>query len=369
MKLELTILGKKTLDEVLKRHEDSLYASEFYNAFLNENYADLSPMDIQGIAKENGCSLSQAYFSSLLLDLGLTVDDLSTALKNNHLEEVRALDPSIYKENPYFKKVKPLKFEYAGYSLETNSFLPYEGFIYRDVIAKKEDFYSEIYGLGFFKEEFPYLQLVKDGKIWMSITPYEIETMRQPIQAAKGKVLTFGLGLGYFAFRCLLKEGVTEVTVVEKDQAVIELFKKELLPFFPNKDKLKIVNTDAYDFIKEGKTKEFDYLFIDLYHDEQDGIDFYLKMSKMLDEGLKTSFWIEGSLIVYCRRVLLGLLEEALDGAKEEDYKNPKSRDDKLYCGFYELTKDVVLQDEADVLNFLSDESIRELVKRFSLDL
>lgn len=83
--------------------------------------------------------------------------------------------------------------------------MPYEGFIYKDVEASKEDYYSEINHLGFFSQSFDYLELVDKERIWMSITPYEIETMKSSIAKAKGKVVTFGLGLGYFAYMCLQK--------------------------------------------------------------------------------------------------------------------------------------------------------------------
>jgi AraC-like DNA-binding protein len=61
----------------------------------------------------------------------------------------------------------------------------------------------------------------------MSITPNEIVTMREPVARASGRVLTLGLGLGYYAYMVHLKEDVTDVTVVEREQAVIDLFEKK----------------------------------------------------------------------------------------------------------------------------------------------
>lgn len=67
----------------------------------------------------------------------------------------------------------------------------------------------------------------------MSVTPNEIETMRAPIARAHGRVLTFGLGIGYFAFMAASKADVESVTVVEREAAVIRLFTRLLLPQFP----------------------------------------------------------------------------------------------------------------------------------------
>ena len=44
----------------------------------------------------------------------------------------------------------------------------------------------------------------------MSLNPYEIRTMENAIITARGKVLTLGLGLGYYAYMVHLKEEVKE---------------------------------------------------------------------------------------------------------------------------------------------------------------
>ena len=72
----------------------------------------------------------------------------------------------------------------------------------------------------------------------MSISPNEVFTMDQPIKKAKGKVLTLGCGMGYFAYMVSLKEDVESITIVELEQSVINLFEIYLLPQFENKDKI-----------------------------------------------------------------------------------------------------------------------------------
>ena len=61
----------------------------------------------------------------------------------------------------------------------------------------------------------------------MLITPNEIETMKKSISEATGNVLTYGLGLGYYAYMVSMKENVESVTIVEKDKEIIDLFKKK----------------------------------------------------------------------------------------------------------------------------------------------
>ena len=55
----------------------------------------------------------------------------------------------------------------------------------------------------------------------MLVTPNEVHTMKADIEKAHGKVLTYGLGLGYFPFMTSRKEEVTSVTVVERSSDVI----------------------------------------------------------------------------------------------------------------------------------------------------
>jgi spermidine synthase len=101
----------------------------------------------------------------------------------------------------------------------------------------------------------------------MSITPNEIETMKGPIDKALGNVLTFGLGLGYYAYMTSQKDNVESITVVESNEDVIDLFNKCVLPQFGNaQKKIKIIKADAFEYaqnyIYNGK---YDFVFTDLW--------------------------------------------------------------------------------------------------------
>ncbi|SFS94039.1 hypothetical protein [Paenibacillus sp. 453mf] len=58
----------------------------------------------------------------------------------------------------------------------------------------------------------------------------KIETMKEPVEAAFGNALTFGLGLGYYAYMVSEKDNVKSVTVVEANEHVIRLLKEHILP-------------------------------------------------------------------------------------------------------------------------------------------
>ena len=136
----------------------------------------------------------------------------------------------------------------------------------------------------------------------MTITPNEIETMKEPIERAFGSVLTYGLGLGYYAFMTSEKDNVETVTIVESNRDVIDLFINHILPQFKHKDKIKIIESDAFDFAKN-KTRigQYDMVFTDLWHDVSDGMDLYIKM-KQYEDKLPNAihlYWIEKSILCY----------------------------------------------------------------------
>ena len=140
--------------------------------------------------------------------------------------------------------------------------------------------------------------VLQNDREWMSITPNEINTMRSVIEEASGNVLTYGLGLGYFAYMCSIKPEVASVTVVEKDPSVIALFQKEILPQFKQKDKIRVIKADAFEYAAAVK-EEYDLTFADLWHDVQDGIPCYTELKKI--ERGKTRYWIEKTMQYYMK--------------------------------------------------------------------
>lgn len=97
------------------------------------------------------------------------------------------------------------------------------------------------------------------------MSPNEVFTMEKPIKNAKGKVLTLGCGMGYFAYMASIKEDVESITIIELEQNVIDLFEKCILPQFENKDKIKIVKADAVEYLRNTEDGVYDYCFADIW--------------------------------------------------------------------------------------------------------
>ncbi len=284
--------------------------------------------------------------------------------QNEWLAKAKRLSVSGYIDDPYMNNVLPSISEIGNISLRYENYRKKEGFVY-DEITYDPVTYEEKTPFGYFDEEFRYLALKKGDATWMSVIPHEINTMKEPIEEARGKVLTLGLGIGYYVYNVLMKKNVEEVTVVEYDKDVIEVFKKRLLPFFPNKEKLRIIEGDAFEYLSHAKP--FDYCFADLWHMPEDGLPMYLKLRKYEDTYPNASFsyWIEKSMLALMRRSLIVLFDEEMSQeTKDEDYTESETLGDKLINALHFLLKDAEIKSIADLRGFLDIDGLRELAKK-----
>lgn len=111
-------------------------------------------------------------------------------------------------------------------------------------------------------------ELWGEERVWMRLSPMEIEGTYQFIKLAEGKVGVVGLGLGYVVQELAKKSDVSEIVVYEISKDVIALYNKN----FKENEKIKIINKDA--FLEKGET--FDWFFVDIYE--------YKITNKMVDD-------------------------------------------------------------------------------------
>lgn len=280
----------------MKTYEE--YNSEILlllSKYLNETECAITKQKMDEMLSL-GLTNKEAYLYLLLSYLD--VDD-QTFIHEYFEHILFELDEDEYHDNHYYKNIKFEDIRLNNWELKQSKYRPYELFV-------KDDF-KYVQGkvlpqLGYFKCEFDFPAVYQNNTLWMSVTPNEINTMKDPIKKAKGRVITFGLGLGYFAFMTSLKDDVESVTIIEKDKSVIELFKEYVLPKFDKKEKIKIIRADAYSFLKNNlKDCDYDYCFVDIYHDAGDGRDVYLKFKEYEKEypNIFFDYWIENTIKYY----------------------------------------------------------------------
>lgn len=178
---------------------------------------------------------------------GIAEDD--TTINGYFHDAVHCLETRKYRDNPYLENIKFPDTATRHWKFTHYSYRPYEAFICNDIDIDKN--LREVPQIGFFRERFAYPAVEQDGREWMAVKPSEIETMRAPIEEATGRVVTFGLGLGYFAYMVSEKPDVTSLDIVERSEEAIALFERHILPQFPNKEKIRIIRSDAFGFLNE----------------------------------------------------------------------------------------------------------------------
>lgn len=260
----------------------------------------IRPEDVTSLAADCGLALNEAYMALLAAHCRLdTAKPEDARLYRGYFPQmVHQLDPAIFEADAYLQAVRPDSGAQGRIELGYDTIAPMELFV-------ADDFQVDGQGrvlpqLGWFDRAFSFPALREDGRVWMTVTPNEINTILPAVQASHGKVLTYGLGLGYYAFHCLRKDDVSSVTVVEKNPAVIDVFRRLLLPFFPRREALTIVQADAFDYAAQVMpTQGFDTVFTDLWHDVADGIPLYRRMKALETPGPDYLYWIEKTLRVY----------------------------------------------------------------------
>lgn len=278
---------------------------EMYSRYLVNHPRYITKAMIDDIVNDYGVSEEYAYCVLLAAACGLDIEKNERDLKivkDYFIPSIKKLDTKNYLENAYYKNIRIPEVVFGKWELKYETYQPYEAFIYNDLIVDAE--FREIPRLGFFDEVFRFPAVLESGNEWMTITPNEIETMHPAVEAVEGSVITFGMGLGYFAYMASEKEQVRSITVIEADEEIIRLFQNYILPQFPHKQKVDIICMDAFEYVRTCMgSGSYDYAFVDLWHDTSDGVELYLKMKKLerLSPNINYVYWIEDSLLSHLR--------------------------------------------------------------------
>lgn len=227
-----------------------------------------------------------------------TPEALADAFFDAAAARVHRLPAETVLENPYYRTVRPAEGTAGNISLLTSDYVPYECFqMYHEERAGESPFATA--DVGFFEKPVRFSVLEEDGGVWMSVVHSEIASMAAGVAAARGRVVTFGLGLGYYAFMAAAKETVSRVTVVEKNPDVIALFETYILPQFPFPEKIEIVEADAFDFLEETEDGAYDFGYADFWEGTEDGTFLYLEFLQKAKRFSRTefSYWIESAFI------------------------------------------------------------------------
>ena len=233
------------------------------------------------------------------LDVYENADD-KKFFRTHFIQCFNKLDITSYLQDPYYRNIKFPNGSHGNWTFETKVCKAYEAFVYDD--PRIFDDGRIIPCIGFFDADYRFPAVLENGREWMTLLPNETNTTKYAIDRSKGKVLTYGLGLGYFTYMASLKDDVESVCVVERSPDVIELFKQFILPQFKYPEKVNIVECDAFEFAeKHMKDGCYNTVFTDIWHDPSDGCELYLRMKKYeyLLPDAEFIYWVENTLKLY----------------------------------------------------------------------
>ena len=294
-------------------------------AWMLCDYLDQNPRlitkELMEESNPGGLLPDEAIYTALLTGFcGLNPEenpDDRILLNDYFRQSVVKLDAKTYAEDPYYKNIRIPNARFGRWELKYEHYKAYEAFVCDEMILKPD--FREIQRIGFFDSNFSYPAVMEDGHEWMAIKPNETATITFAVNAAHGRVATFGLGMGYYPYLVHLKPDVESITIIERSADVIELFKTHILPQFDHPEKVRIVQADAFEYAaKQMPAERFDYAFADTWRDVSDGLPMYLRMKKLerLNPTTEFSYWVEESLLSGYR---WQMFDTVIDNAKTYD--------------------------------------------------
>ncbi len=234
--------------------------------------------------------------SRLLKDTGL--EDTEPEYLRLLSKKAKRLSMQAFYENPYLRAVqvsdmRVSRFFLTEQSYERGELLQYE---MPDLLAD-----PTVLSIGFFDAKVRFPSIYEGATPWMSVCPSEISSMQEPIERAHGRTLVLGLGLGYYPFMISLRDQVGEITVIERERAVISLFEAQILPHFPHPDRIRILCDDALHYLDSVQDGDFDFCFADIWEGVHDGAPLYerIKAQEARLAHTEFSYWIEDQICAY----------------------------------------------------------------------
>lgn len=320
----MDIREREKLDRLEKTFELNFRLTRLYANYL-ENYNEIITKDmIDALCGDGEIEIKDGLVAILCQIFGLDFDGTSDErilIRDYIIPSVRVMDADRYKSNPYYRNVKIPEVKKGRWELKREKYPAYRGVIADDMMLL--DNFREIAPLGFFTEDFEFPAVLEDGNEWMTLTPVDLDTSDYAIERAHGKVVTFGLGLGYYAYMVSEKESVESITVVEKSTDVIALFNEYILPQFSHPEKVHIVNADAFEYAERIMPEEkFDVAFVDTWRDASDGAPMYERMKQLeaLSPSTEFIYWIENFLVSRLRALAFADIENRLDNGEDISY-------------------------------------------------
>ena len=253
--------------ELLKNIGGGTNTTLEFNSFQAEALEIYHEMNGDDDSEDSWYSLEKAKIETAIEALVKSLqdfdDDASVKLEYDLIKLTNILKADEFNQNPYISNIKIEDITTSTHELVKFALPPLTLFPCDVSVASFG--HRALPQIGFFEEkiEIPRLEKINSNN-FKQVTPKEINATQKHIDAAHGKVLNIGLGMGYFAYMASLKDNVEKIIIVEQDNELIELFKEHIFPQFSHREKIEIINSTYYDYLKNITDNQFDFCFIDI---------------------------------------------------------------------------------------------------------
>lgn len=283
--------NKEFLDGLLKTYNNNLnFISDLY-MYLNNHFPLLSSPK-----SSYNHQIKKEIINSFVEKAPLLKDKENDIFYLN--KNLRYKDGNRYVDNVYLNLLIQLKKENSSLPYSLDYIKPYEIFLSGDSYLQTDSNLYYIF-LGFSNKEITYPIFSFSNHRKQMLLPRVIDSTYLQLKIIKGKILILGLRDGYFTFMSSLNEKVKEITVVEHDQEIINFFEKYVLPKCENRNKIKIINEDAFNYLDDVKDHDYDYIFGNIWTNAFTGVTKYLKLKSRLDSYKYTRcmYFMEESIV------------------------------------------------------------------------
>ena len=142
------------------------------------------------------------------------------------------------------------------------------------------------YWVGSVEPKDTYTILYSSGENIMQDTTREYREHKQFLKEAHGDILVAGLGLGMINESLMNNPNVKSITIVEKNQEVIDL----VWPHCPKNEKIRLVHADIYDWEPDSK---WDIGWFDSWCGENQHTEYQKNMNEKYSQVCEDiQFWL-----------------------------------------------------------------------------
>lgn len=238
----------------------------------------------------------------------------------------RAKWPSLYLstqeyiKNPYTSHIRFDDLSQTAFKYTQETIQAHELFSVSSIVDDENRELNDWMRLRAMDEPYQATFLWQDNEVWMLDAPSEMNTIEPYAKKAKGKVLTFGLGIGFYVYMALLNDDVESVTIVERSPEVIQLFNTVLKSQFPQNKEIVIIQGDAFDYFNEDTLNRYDSVFVDIWQSNKDGLEMIERLLEQYNPPFDhVDFWIESSCMEIIHALVFMVIKGMLEG---KTYKN-----------------------------------------------